>query len=236
MSNHLNKLIKEIQTSIQSTFDINIFLHEDGYGLYRLIGGENMSDAKDLHKNEFNDIKVVNWFDDYWVYAVLVFKKIEPESTLKSNQKGIDKNDYFKKLEKFNLKLGSDFFESFISISVFNGGYDVFSKYQLFRAEWDNYKEGQDKHPQPHWQFYQFEEYKQKLNGIEGETFIVDDDESKFEDILVKKLDFKKFHFAMNGNWINNENHIHSINDNEKIVKWFLGLFSHLRVQLTHVK
>ena len=50
-----------------------------------------------------------------------------------------------------------------------------------------------------------------------------------------KIIDVNKIHFAMNGNWINDDTHIQSINDNVKIVKWFQGLFSHLRVQLEYV-
>lgn len=38
----------------------------------------------------------------------------------------------------------------------------------------------------------------------------------------------------MNGNWRNNEYETHSMDNEEKIVKWFLGLFSHIKIQLEY--
>ena len=49
------------------------------------------------------------------------------------------------------------------------------------------------------------------------------------------KFDFKKFHFAMNGNWTNNENEIHNLNNEDKVSKWLNGLLNHIILQLKYV-
>ena len=103
-----------------------------------------------------------------------------------------------------------------------------------FRAEWDNYGTKQGTHPQPHWQFYQFEEYSQKLDELrEDNQFSVEEEEEKgFLESLKNDFDFKKFHFAMSGNWMNNETHVHSLDSEEKIIRWLQGLLSYLKEQL----
>jgi len=235
----MEKLIQKLKSSIQPYFGDKISIHKDGFGIYRLTSNY-LSEAKDLHGNYFDNIKVVKWIDGYWIKIGLNFKKIEIETTFKSNKTGINKDDYLAELEKHNLKLNSDFFELKISVSLFVGEDDTFSKTQLFRAEWDNYDSKQDKHPQPHWQFYQFNEYRQKLDSlvlVETEGFnSEEEDQQGFVNSLKTNFDFKKFHFAMNGNWINNETHIHSLNSEEKIIRWFRGLLFHLTTQLEYVK
>lgn len=230
----MQKLVKKIQESIQPYFVDHISIYQDGFGIYRLTSN-NLSDAKDLHKNYFDDIKVVKWINDYWIKITINLKRISTETTFKSGKNGINKEDYQKSLKENNLKLDKYFFETNISLSLFKGGYDIFSKYQLFRAEWDNFDKKQEKHPQPHWQFYQLNEYSQKLNKLANEQFNTIDKDDGFLDSLKTNFDFKKFHFAMNGNWINNESEIHSLNNEEKIVKWFQGLLSHIKVQLEYV-
>lgn len=39
----------------------------------------------------------------------------------------------------------------------------------------------------------------------------------------------------MNGNWINDENEIHSLNNEEKISKWMIGVLTHIKLQLEHL-
>jgi hypothetical protein len=62
--------------------------------------------------------------------------------------------------------------------------------------------------------------------GNENDTF------EYFEMAKSEVYEIKNVHFAMNGNWQNDENHIHKIDDEEKIVKWLQGVLSHIRTEL----
>lgn len=75
------------------------------------------------------------------------------------------------------------------------GSYDPFSKHQLFRAEWDNYSTSQNKHPQPHWQFYQLDEYQKELNLLNSDfkSFAKTNQSNQFSEILNPSFDFKNF-------------------------------------------
>jgi hypothetical protein len=123
---------------------------------------------------------------------------------------------------------------TFISLSVFQGKQMDNEKNQLFRAEWDDYNNDNEKHPQPHWHITSNQSientFKEYTDTFENESFA-----ELLKEEKTKIIDVNKIHFAMNGNWINDDNHIQSISDNSKIVKWFQGLFSHLRVQLEYV-
>lgn len=234
----MEQLIKKLQQSIAPCFDNKVSIHRDGFGLYRLTSNDS-SIAKDLHKNDFPDVNVVKWIDDYWIKLTINLKKIAIETTFTNNKKsGITKKDYEKALFEKNLKIDKDFFETKISISLFKGDYDPFLKHQLFRAEWDNYSTSQNKHPQPHWQFYQLNEYKKELDLLTSdfESFTTEDELNQFSETLKPDFDFKKFHFAMNGNWINDENEIHSLNNEGKISKWIIGLLNHIKLQLEHLQ
>ncbi|PWS27988.1 hypothetical protein DHW03_10525 [Pedobacter yonginense] len=232
----MDNLINRLQQSIQDYFPDNVFIRKDGFGIYRLVSN-NISDAKDLHKNYLEDTKVVKWYFDYWIKIIIQFTKIDIESTY-TNKSGITKKDYLNNLSKNNIELNKMFFETNISLSLFKGDYEVTTKVQLFRAEWDSYESVQNKHPQPHWQFYQLNEYQDKLDSVSSDSNFLSTVSSSvgFNEFLNSKFDFKRFHFAMNGNWINNDSHIHSLNCEEKIVKWLPGLLSHLKSQVEHLE
>lgn len=124
---------------------------------------------------------------------------------------------------------------TFISISIFQGMESDPTKQQLFRAEWDDYNNQSDMHPQPHWHITSghsiqenFKEYAAK--NAENNSF------ATFERESTKSIDIKKMHFAMNGNWQNDGNHAHPIDDNIKIVRWLQGLLSHIRFEIEYVK
>lgn len=116
-----------------------------------------------------------------------------------------------------------------ISISIFKGKEEDEEKHQLFRAEWDDYNRDNENHPQPHWHIVtdaSIEENYKKL---------MEDEQDGFELFQMAKeeiFDVKNVHFAMNGNWHNSETHIHKIDSEEKIVKWFQGLLNHIRMEL----
>lgn len=75
--------------------------------------------------NSRNEIKVIKWLLDFWIYVEVDFKK------------DMDKRLYY----------------IFFSLSVFKGRDNDCLKKQLFRAEWDSYDDNKE-HPQPHWHFY----------------------------------------------------------------------------------
>lgn len=122
---------------------------------------------------------------------------------------------------------------TFISLSVFQGHENDNVKHQLFRAEWDDYNNLEEKHPQPHWHITAnqaiertFEEFahSEDLGFVE----LLKEEKSKI-------IDINKIHFAMCGNWANDEPHVHSIDEEGKIVRWLQGLFLHLKEQLDYV-
>lgn len=122
-----------------------------------------------------------------------------------------------------------------ISISIFQGEQGDNRKHQLFRAEWDDYNDINERHPQPHWHI--------SANQTIEKTFIElanMDDKDNFVNLLQEEkskiVDVNKIHFAMNGNWIVNKGHVNRIDENSQIVDWFQGLFACLKVQLEYIK
>ncbi len=132
-----------------------------------------------------------------------------------------------------NLKLS-------ISLLIFFSSWFGYSQVSNPRhpAEWDDFNNEEEKHPQPHWHITSNQAIENTENTFK--ELIEDDAEEGFAALILneeksKIININKIHFAMNGNWINNSNHIHSINNVSKIVKWFQGLFSYLREQLEYV-
>lgn len=194
-------LIDEINKSCKLLFtESSFFLSPSSTNRFK-ITGNNTSKAINNYNNSREEVTVLKWFDNFWIYIELKFE---------------NKN-------------------SFISLSIFQGHEIDERKSQLFRAEWDDYNNEEEKHPQPHWHITSnqaientFEEY---AITFENEKFIDSLREEKS-----KIIDVNEIHFAMIGNWISDESHIHSLNNKDKIVKWFRGLLSHIRIQLEYVK
>jgi len=125
---------------------------------------------------------------------------------------------------------------SFITISIFQGEASDDVKNQLFRAEWDDYNNPDEKHPQPHWHITSNQAIENTFTEL-----IEDDKEEGFAALILneeksKIIDINRLHFPMNGNWMNDDGHIHLINNNSKMVKWFQGFFSAMREQLELAK
>ena len=143
----------------------------------------NQSKAINIRKNDRKTIKVINWFDDIWVYIEIKF--------VPNPQKGTFPNTYF-------------------SLTVFQGNVDDDEKTQLFRAEWDNYPENKNWHSQPHWHIYPHK-YKMKIHQ-DFEDFLElsekDDDFLSFKENDKDLVEINKFHFAMNGQWSQNKSEI----------------------------
>jgi hypothetical protein len=163
-----------------------------------------------LNRYDLEPVKVLKWFDKFWLYMEVKF--IVEESKTGN-----------KKIRTTHTN---------ISLSIYEGEDCDKRKMQLFRAEWDDMNNTAEKHSQPHWHITSsqaiektFEEYS---NHFDNGDFI-----SMLEEEKSKLFDVKKIHFAMNGNWQDdNQTHIHTIRDADQISKWLKGLLSHIRVEL----
>ena len=71
--------------------------------------------------NKQERVKVFSWFNDFWLFFKITFEKNE---------------------EQIN---------TIISLSVFQGDISDNIKNQLFRAEWDDYNNPDERRAQPHW-------------------------------------------------------------------------------------
>ncbi len=169
-----------------------------------------ISYAINNRKNDAQKVSVIKWFDDLWL-------SIEVKFIPKVSKKRIIPNIFF-------------------SLSVFQGEISDEKKLQLFRAEWDNYDEQSDKHPQPHWHiFTQREEFiSEDFNEeIERETNLFNE---FLESDRNKRINTDRFHFAMNGQWSDNKTDVHSILVESDLANWFRGLLNHLKKELEYVK
>ena len=194
-------IIAEINKSCKIFFtESSFFLHPSSANRFK-ITGSNTSKAINNYDNLLEEVCVIKWFDDFWIYVDIRFENLN----------------------------------TFISLSFFQGKDIDHVKHQLFRAEWDDYNNLEEKHPQPHWHITSnqaIEKTFEEIAGIEdSDTFV-----NLLKEEKSKIIDINKIHFAMSSNWINNESHIHLINDEKKIVNWFQGLLSHLKTQIDYVK
>jgi len=171
----------------------------------------NQSNAINIRKNDRAPIKVVNWFDDIWVYIEIKF--------VPNPKKGVFPNTFF-------------------SLSVFQGNIDDNDKTQLFRAEWDNYPDNKNFHSQPHWHIYPHK-YKMKVHQ-NFEDFLElsekDKDFLSFKESDKDLIEINKFHFAMNAQWSEKKSDIHTINEMSDLTSWFSGLLNHLKIELKELK
>ena len=194
------KLIDAINSSCKKSIDsaFNLSLHNrcNHNLLHFIIDGTSYA----VNKHEL--VKVLKWFDDFWLFLEI----------------------------KFELQS-----HTFISLSVFQGKDFDSKKYQLFRAEWDDYDNSDEKHAQPHWHISSnqtientFIEY---ADILEKQDFL-----HEFESEKQKMIDVKRIHFAMNGDWQRiGGTHIHKMENEQQIVRWLQGMLNHLRAELESV-
>lgn len=201
----VEKLNKECRILFVENFKlIPISGHYNIY-LYRIEGNSNA-----LNRYDSEPVKVLKWFDKFWLFIEIKFI-IEKTKIINKTSTTTHTN---------------------ISLSVYEGEDNDDRKIQLFRAEWDDMNNINEIHSQPHWHLTSsqaiektFEEYS---THFDNGDFI-----SLLEKEKEKLFDVKKIHFAMNGNWQNNQPHIHKIIDSEQVAKWLIGLLSHIRLELT---
>ena len=157
--------------------------------------------------NKHELVKVLKWFDDFWLFLEIKFNL--PKKRVKRNKE----------------------IQIQISLSVFHGVESDDKKQQLFRAEWDDYDNLDEKHAQPHWHITAnqaidntFEKYLD--NDFEESDFLITGNKKQ------KILDVSELHFAMSGNWQNNEKHVHEIENEQQVVNWLQGMLAHVRIEL----
>jgi hypothetical protein len=199
--------IKKINNSCKHYFDkSNFLLKPNGYNIYIIStdGGK----ALNNYKNTLQEVKVLKWFEDFWLYIEIEFRQSEQNKSI---------------------------LNTFISLSVFQGKDDE-NKAQLFRAEWDNF-DHDDRHPQPHWHIYSDHNSQCVVKDFVDLLKEDKEDFQKIleEEKLKKSIDIKRFHFAMNGDWANTKTHTHKLTDEETIINWFQGLLNHIKYQLEEV-
>ena len=207
------KLINSINCSFR-TFGRHSFrlIPSRHDGLCYIIEGT--SSALNRFPNESEEVKVIEWFNDFWLFFSIKFKKIGTDEKRKVERK---------KESQINTH---------ISLSIFQGDETDDKKCQLFRAEWDDYNNNSDeKHAQPHWHITSSQAIESTMEKY-ANVFEMHDFIEILEEEKRKVFDVKKIHFAMNGNWHNDGHHIHKVEQEQQIVKWLQGMLSHLRTEL----
>ena len=195
----INCINRSCQKSISSAF--NLSLHSHNHNLFHfIIDGRSYA----LIKDEL--VKVLNWFNNFWLFLEVKFRKVDEENEPQIN----------------------------ISLSIFQGEDLDKEKYQLFRAEWDDYNNLDEKHAQPHWHITSSQMmeniFKEYIDSFNGSEFI-----KEFDNKKQKIIDIKKIHFAMNGDWQNSGKIFHKIKSEQQVVKWLQGMLFYLRAELESI-
>lgn len=204
----MNNIITELVRVGKDYFGNSFHFYQSAY-LF-IAKSASMSSAINNRKNDAQKINAINWFDDLWLFIEI---KFIPKVSKKRNIPNI-----------------------FFSLSVFQGEISDEKKLQLFRAEWDNYDESNDKHPQPHWHIYSKKDYVIAENFIDEIEQVANPFNKFIEDGRNKVLNTDRFHFAMNGQWADNKTDVHSISVHSDLINWFKGLLNHLKKELEYVK
>jgi hypothetical protein len=204
------KLIDTINSSCKPLLGQSFALTKKRQGnnffLYRING---TSDALNKFDNPADIVKVLKWFNDFWVFLEIKFT-IEEKKVIN--------------------KRTNEIYVCF-SLSIFQGENSDNKKYQLFRAEWDDYNNTEEKHSQPHWHITSnqaLEKTIEEYADIFDNRYLI----SLLDEERNKVFDVKRIHFAMNGNWQNDETHIHKMENEQQIAKWLQGMLNHLRIEL----
>lgn len=204
--NLICQINKDCKKTISNDFKLN--LKESQHNLRRYII-EGKSQAVNRFDYPQETVKVLKWFNDFWLYLEIKFIA--------------EKNKIKNKISP-QINIG-------ISLSLFQGDDSNIEKYQLFRAEWDDFNNIDEKHAQPHWHITSNQALEKTILNYSG-TFEKQDFISLLESEKRKVFDVKNIHFAMNGNWQNKTNHIHKIESEKQLVNWLLGLLNHIRTEL----
>ena len=191
----INCINKDCKKSIHPAFNLSVYNKNYKFTHFRIDG---TSDAV----NRDEEVKVLNWFDNFWLFIEISFRKTSKNDT-----------------------------EISISLSVFQGDDSSNKKHQLFRAEWDDYNNPVEKHAQPHWHITSSQAIENSFREY-AEFFDKPEILEELEKEKQKVLDVKRIHFAMNGDWQKSKKYIHKMEDEQQVVKWLQGMLSYLRTEL----
>ena len=147
-------------------------------------------------------VKATHWFDVFWYYVNIQVRK---------DTDGVSELP-------------------FVSVSFFQDEDDALV--QLFRAEWDNFK--QKSHPQPHWHITNYKEMG--FESINDEPAVDDDNPFAALETKVKKVELPKIHFAMAGDWHDSDKEcmVSDYTNENQLANWLNNLFDHVREELTY--
>ncbi|MDR1115164.1 MAG: hypothetical protein LBL33_03260 [Tannerella sp.] len=199
-------LIECGKKSVSKDFNLKSIERKNNELIYTINGTSSAVNRFDIPQES---VKVLKWFDVFWLFLKIKFitEKREIKGKIVTN-----------KIIR-------------ISLSVFQGQDDENEKFQLFRAEWDDNNNPDEKHAQPHWHITSSQAIENSFYKY-SDTF----EQQEFIDLLEsekqKVFDVKKIHFAMNGQWQNGNNHIHKIENEQQIVNWLQGMLFHIRTEL----
>ncbi|MBU0560560.1 MAG: hypothetical protein KKG93_13445 [Bacteroidetes bacterium] len=235
----MEKIISKLaEIGEELIFNRNFYLHYYPPSRY-VIKGNEISNAINLRHNENPSIKVLRWFDDFWLYIEININQVNIELENWDKERRVD---YLKFLDGKFIKIDNNYLSVFFTLSVFQGATEDNYKTQLFRAEWDNYLDATDKHPQPHWHIYpnkystqthkDFEDFIELLKSDIDFNKIVNNEGPKIGEII----ELNKFHFAMNGQWSNNNTDVHNISIESDLTNWFAGILNHIKKELEYLK
>ena len=200
----IEKINKECKFLFLENFKLNPTIGHHNIYVFKI---EGTSFA--INRYDSEPVKVLRWFNDFWVYLEVRF----------INEKSKDGN------KKINL------IHTYISLSIYQGKDDDQRKNQLFRAEWDDLNNLEEKHSQPHWHITSSQAIERTMeeysNHFDNGDFV-----SLFDEVNSSIFDVKKIHFAMNGNWQENKSHVHQIKNSEQVSTWLKGLLTHIRIEL----
>jgi len=194
-------LIKAINTGCRNLCREQVIMERYQHHIYRVRGRYDALNRFDFPEES---VKVIHWFSDFWLFLEVKF--------IVEDKKRISET------------------HTCISVSIFQGKAEE-EKQQLFRAEWDDYHNPDEKHPQPHWHITSSQAIEKTLREY-ADNFVASDFISLLEQEKGEFIDVKRIHFAMNGNWHKDGNHTHKMENEQQVVKWLQGLLKHLRTEL----
>ncbi len=166
----------------------------------------NLVDIVFYKKNERKEVKAIKW-----LYQFLLFIEIEAKFNADNKKKKL-----------FPL--------FFISIVIFNEFTESEHHVPLFRAEWDNYGNTSEEHPQPHWHIADNIHIPGSFNIFKQDGF------NEFSSQSLKISNIYKFHFAMNGEWANNGTDAHKLENEKQLYNWFKGILTHIKKELIYIQ
>ncbi len=167
-----------------------------------IITSQGTREALNRSDIEKSYVKATHWFDIFWYYVIVYVRK---------DTDGITE-------------------VPFVSVSFFQEEDEDLK--QIFRAEWDNYK--QKSHPQPHWHITYYKEIG--FDAIKEDVAV--DSDSPFAELENEecKAYLPKMHFAMAGDWHEEEkeNMITGFTDETQLSNWLINLFDHVQEELLY--